>query len=442
MVAMEQTVWSRKRTRRLVYYALGASLVVLFAGWWTGSGALLQSPADRLIAIGRLFGLLATYGVLLEMFLMSRLPLIEKNFDLGETVTWHKLNGYAVLATITGHVVFLLMGYGMQGHLGWWPQFLQFNTQFEEVLSATAGTVVFFGAAAISVQAVRRKLRYEVWHLAHLAMYLAILMAFSHQLQNGGDFIGHTWFSAYWYAIYFFAFATVGYFRFLRPAINYYRHRFKVLEVRQEADTVYSVYITGKDISKFRFEPGQYATWHILSGRLWLEGHPFSFSSQPGGEVIRFTAKATGDFSARIQNLQPGTPIVIDGPRGSFTAERAGSYTVLLVAGGIGITPYIAMIDALLKEGKAVTLLYAIRSAGDMAFRSELDELQQRGLKMRTFIGEQKQRIDRQILEQYAAKSDTVVYVCGPEGMSRAMTETLHTLGLPKRQIITERFAV
>jgi len=431
----------RRTNQRWFYAGLTITLGLLAWGWWAGSAGTLGIPGGRLIGLSRLFGLLATYCILLEVLLMARVPFFERNFDLHDMVDLHRWNGYAILTTISAHLVFVTMGYAAPGHTGLWQQFVQLNVQYQDVFKATLGTSIFVAATALSLQIIRKHLRYELWFWAHLTLYGGILLTALHQPATGGDFVGHFWFTAYWYMWFIAAFGLLAWYRFLLPIVNAWRYQFTVEAVMPEANNVYSVYVSGKNIERFRFEPGQYATWWILAPGMWWQGHPFSFSDPPGQHMLRFTVKASGDFTRHMAGLQPGTRLAIDGPRGSFTTDRAYlADKVVLIAGGIGITPYVSTMQTLLNQGKSVTLLYAVRARADVAFQKELLALQQQGLRVKLFLNEDGQTIDHTALAPFV-QANTALYVCGPDGMSRGLTRILRQLGVPRHSIITERFA-
>jgi len=428
------------KMRRGFYAAVIISLALLMVGWWNVSMHNLGTPSDQLIVIGRLFGLLAAWCIILEIILMSRVPFMEENFDLQDMTDLHKLTGYGILLTISAHVVFLVFGYGLQAHMDIWAQFVTFNTSFEDVFLATVGTAILFSASAISVRVIRSKMRYEVWYVVHLTIYIAILLTFLHQIKTGGDFAGQFMFTAYWYTLYTLAFILWGWYRVLRPFALLVRHQLKISSVVKIALDTYMVTMTGRHIDKLYFKPGQYATWRILSSSTWTEGHPFSISSVPGDSTLSFTVKASGNFTAKIAELQPGTYVLMDGPRGSFTSDRAAdSPVVTLIAGGIGITPYIAMIETLIAEGKHVTLLYAARSTKDIAFANTLKQYAATGLNIRLFLDDNGQRITEDVLT--SVNSNSIVYICGPNSMSKAFSKILRKQGVDHRRIIVERFA-
>ena len=162
-------------------------------------------------------------------------------------------------------------------------------------------------------------------------------------------------------------------FRAGRPIVRCARHRFRIDRIVTESGDVTSVYLTGRQLDRFMFRPGQYANVVFLSKGCWSP-HPFSFSAAPNGQFLRVSIKAAGDFTDRIRELTPGTLTLLEGPLGAFTAaEPRDKY--LMVAGGIGITPIRALIESLAEAGRDIVLVYAVRTANDLVFASELRAL-------------------------------------------------------------------
>jgi ferredoxin-NADP reductase len=155
--------------------------------------------------------------------------------------------------------------------------------------------------------------------------------------------------------------------------------------------------------------------------------------------MLRITAKTNGDFSYKIANLQSGTRVLLDGPRGAFTSKRAEEPSVTLIAGGIGIAPFLAKIPEFLTDHKKVTLLYSVRDSKSFAFRKELEILSRQGLVVHPFITNSGTRIDKRALSK-TVDAHTTVFICGPDAMTSALPKMLVSLGIPKKNIITERF--
>src|SRR5581483_9210568 len=164
-------------------------------------------------------------------------------------------------------------------------------------------------------------------------------------------------------------------FRLVRPLQLYLRHRFHVVQVDRAAAGVMTIWIGGRDLDRFRYRAGQFLIWRFLDRSRWWEAHPFTISTPPGGDYLRLTVRAIGDFTKDIGSLKPGTPVLVEGPFGHFTSSVARSPKALLVAGGIGITPIRALAEAMAEDGGDVVVLYRARHERAVAFRDELDDL-------------------------------------------------------------------
>ena len=130
-----------------------------------------------------------------------------------------------------------------------------------------------------------------------------------------------------------------------------------------------------------------------------------------------------------------------------MSSER--SHGVLLIAGGIGITPLRALLEALPARPGDITLLYRSRRPQDVLFRDELEILaRRRGIAVHYLVGQRgsaampRDPLDaRGIVTLVPDVLERDVYVCGPASMMRATEAALRTLGVPRRQVHAERFA-
>jgi predicted ferric reductase len=204
-------------------------------------------------------------------------------------------------------------------------------------------------------------------------MYAAVGLASLHQL-NGAELTSQRWLAWYWVALYALAIGCVAVFRAGRPILGFARHRFRIDTIVRESHDVFSVYLTGRRLDRFTFRSGQYANVAFLSKGLWAP-HPFSFSAAPNGQFVRVSVKAVGDFTRRIHELTPGTVALTEGPLGTFTVSTSRRDKYLMVAGGIGITPIRALIESLVGAQRDIVLLYAVKTAKDLVFASELRRL-------------------------------------------------------------------
>jgi predicted ferric reductase len=433
----------------IIYAFFGANAVVILAFWWFSSGfEITRTASDAFNGLGRVTGLLGTYLVLWQLLLMGRLPWLERAFGLERMAILHKWNGYLAVGLLLGHGVFQTLGYQLGDGKSVADQLGDFISTYPGLLGAIVSLGLFIGVAVASVTVARRHLAYETWYFIHLYAYLAVLLAFSHQLATGVDFAGNPIFVWYWYLLYAFVLGLIVLYRVVAPLIAYERHRFRVLAVEKEARGVFSIYVAGRELDQFQVEAGQFAIWRFLDAKRWWQAHPFSLSAIPDRRGFRITVKNIGDFTSAVHTLKRGTPVLIDGPFGKFT-ERPSIRKVLLIAGGIGITPIRPLAEEMAQDGFDVRVLYRAHDQGDLVFRKELDSIADtHGVKVDYLLTEGSGR--RTIREgwftpDYLARlvpdiAGRVVYICGPKGMMTSVLDALRQLGVPSKQIRTEVF--
>jgi predicted ferric reductase len=438
--------WSRPR---LVYALFAVNAALIIGLWWASSGFEMgRSGSDFLNGLGRVTGLIGTYLVLWQLLLMARMPWLEHAFGLERMAVLHKWNGYLAISLLLAHGVFQTLGYQLGDGKDVAAQLADFIASYEGLLGAIVALGLFLAVIGVSITIARRRLAYETWYFIHLYTYLAVALAFSHQLATGVDFAGNPVFVWYWYLLYAAVGGALVFYRVAEPLLAYERHRFRVRSVEREARGVFSIYIGGRDLGDFGAEAGQFAIWRFLDGKRWWQAHPFSISAIPDDRQLRITVKNIGDFTSGMHTLKPGTPVLVEGPFGKFT-ERPAASKVLLIAGGIGITPIRPLAEEMAADGFDVQLLYRAHDQGDLVFRKEIDELAARhGVRVVYLLTESgSRRATRDawfrpdtLTSLVPDIAERVVYVCGPAGMLSLVVGSLQALGLPSEQIRTEVF--
>jgi vanillate O-demethylase ferredoxin subunit len=151
--------------------------------------------------------------------------------------------------------------------------------------------------------------------------------------------------------------------------------------------------------------------------------------------VLREPASRGG--SAGMHALQPDAALRIGAPRNQF-ALAAGARRSLLFAGGIGITPILAMAEALAAEGADFTLHHSVRSAAHAAFRDRLHAFAGR-VQWHVDDGPAAQKLDAATAIG-APEPGTHLYVCGPAGYMAWLLDTARALGWPEERLHREHF--
>jgi predicted ferric reductase len=422
-----------------------AGAVTALSLWGVGGVRDIHDAASLLTGLGRVAGLLGAYLVLLQLLLLARLPVLDRLVGFDRLVAWHRVGGFACLALLVSHAVLITAGYTLGDRISLPDEVARLITGYPGVITATAGLVLLIAVAVTSAVVVRRRLRYETWYFVHLYAYLAVALAFSHQLATGTDFVGEPLARAYWYGLYLFTLGVLVVFRLGVPLVRTLRHRLRVERVVEEAPGVVSIEIGGVRLERLRARTGQFFTWRFLTRDHWWEAHPFSLSAAPDGRRLRITVKGVGDFTETLRSIPPGTPVIAEGPFGSFTTATRRRPRVALIAGGVGITPIRALLEDMPGGPGDIAVVYRALREDDVILRAELDELaRRRGAEIHYVVGDHRGgdplSADHllRLVPDIAARD---VYVCGPPGMTEAARATLGRSGVPGRHIFTERFA-
>jgi ferredoxin-NADP reductase len=427
----------------LTLIGLGAATVL--ALWWKDTPPIHDLGA-LLTGAGEILGLLASYGFVVLVALMARLPPLEHGIGADRLSRWHAMGGRYVITLVSGHVAFIVWGYAVAAHESVTGETVTLLTSYPDVLMATVGWFLLLGVAAFSARAARRRVSYETWYYAHLYTYLAMALAFSHQFADGPSFTASLTARIVWSAMYVTVAALIVWYRVLTPLRMAARHRFTVVKVRPEAPGIVSVYITGRDLHLLGAEPGQFFRWRFLARHLAWQSHPYSLSALSGAAMMRITVKARGDHSNSMAGLRPGTRVIAEGPYGAFTPTLSGR-RVVLIAGGVGITPIRAMFAALsTRMPDAITLVYRASHPRDVVFRRELDAIAaDQGASVHYVIGSRARLgydplAARELQSLVPGLHRYEAYVCGPPGMTEAAIASLRDAGIPRRRIHHESF--
>jgi predicted ferric reductase len=424
---------------------------VLITGMWIRHGGLasVADPGGVLTAAGQLTGLYGSFAVLVTLALMARMPWLDQLLSTARIVHWHRWAGTASAVLLVAHTVFITLGYAASAEAGVWSQFWDFVSTYPDVLMATVGLGLLLAVAITSMRAARRRLRYETWYFVHLYAYLGVALGFTHQLAVGTDFVTDPVARAYWVALYVIVAGGIVACRVVAPLYGATRHRLRVSRVQPEADGVVSIYMEGRQLDRLAVSAGQFFLWRFLTRDGWWRAHPFSLSAEPDGRHLRITVEAVGDYSSLLQRVQPGVRVMAEGPYGALTAARRTRRKVLLIAGGVGITPLRALLGELSGHGDDIVLIYRASGWDRVLLHDELDQLAQRpGVTIHYVVGRRGSkelprdplapRPLRRLVPDIRSRD---VYVCGPDGMMTAVRDGLADLGVPGAHVHFERFA-
>jgi len=437
---------------RWTFAALYAASLVVPAIIWNNNHTALTGldSAGLKQAWCRLAGLWAVIVVLWQLLFVSRARKMEQTFGFDRLTRFHHYNGFFAVLLLLLHGSLAIMGHAAKADLTNMEQITDFWKIWKYMQAAMSGQALFLMVTLFSIGIVRRRISYETWHWNHLAGYLALALAFGHQIFHGRDLVDNAGQRYAWIAIQLAAVAILIWGRAVLPVLRSFRHRFRVEKLVKESDDITSVYIAAEGLGSLAPRGGQFVMVRFLAAGFWSQSHPFPLSMPPRNNTLRLTIKSLGDFTARIPNLVPGTRVMIDGPHGIFTARRATGQKVLLIAGGIGITPLRAIVEDLLADKRQVTLLYSARNEKGLALRQELESLTANpDFRLvlilshdETWAGEKGKLDEEKIARLVSNVAEHEVFLCGPPPMMAATRKTLEKLGVHPGKIFTEEFAL
>lgn len=206
----------------------------------------------------------------------------------------------------------------------------------------------------------------------------------------------------------------------------------------------------------FAFLPGQFLTLAVaLAGRTVKRS--FTIASSPAQrDYVEITVKREdlGVVSRYLHDrVQPGELLQVSAPQGRFTFTGTEADSIVLIGGGVGITPLMSVIRALTDHGwtRDIYLLYACRTTAEFVFREELERLQRRHPNLHVvasmtrvegtvWMGARGRLTRELIAESVSDLPRRRIHLCGPPPMMDAIRAILLDLGVPRDQILTEAF--
>lgn len=230
--------------------------------------------------------------------------------------------------------------------------------------------------------------------------------------------------------------------RFVIPLVRSLRHNLKVDQVVVEGPGVVSIVMRGRHLDRLNAQGGQFFSWRFITTGQWWISHPYSLSAAPSEHFMRVTVKDLGDASGAVLKIKPGTRVFFEGPYGTFVASRASRGHIVLVGGGVGITPLRALLEEF-DATKQIDVLYRVGSEEELVFRKELDAIADwRGARVHYLVGNRKEHpMDLgYITKLVPAFGDSDVYICGPTGLVETVRTAAREAGIPRDRFHNEEF--
>lgn len=225
----------------------------------------------------------------------------------------------------------------------------------------------------------------------------------------------------------------------------------EIAEVRQLSDSTLSLTLKGDSLAKLSFLPGQYANIKVPGTD---QHRAYSFSSMPRDKAVSFLIRNVpgGLMSGFLREAaRPGAALSMTGPLGSFYL-RDIRRPVLMLAGGTGLAPFLAMLDKIAADGGSghpIHLIYGVNTDTDLVEQDKLEAFA-RLIPNFTYavvvVSEDSAQPKKGYVTQHIEPAqlndgDVDIYLCGPPPMVEAVAANLRERGVEPASFHYEKFA-
>lgn len=233
-----------------------------------------------------------------------------------------------------------------------------------------------------------------------------------------------------------------------------------------ESDIITSFYLKPADGGPIAsFEPGQYLSFQIsIPGEQHTHMRQYSLSDAPGQDHYRISVKREdspdkpeGKASTFLhRQVKEGDTLLVSAPAGEFVLDRKSDRPVVLIAGGVGLTPLVSMLSTLVRDqpSRPVTFIHAAQNGRVQAMAEHVAALARDHAQVKSYVVlehptdedrarkafHKEGRIDQEWLMSVLPAGDADYYFCGPMPFMRVVRDALRGLGVAPERLRFEYF--
>jgi len=395
---------------------------------------------------GKMLGMAAGLLILLQLPLAGRLKFLDRIFSLPGLIRQHRWHAWAIVLMALIHPLCVLLAEGklmIPLEMRYWPEWVG------------VGLLVVLLAQFICTQWRRPlKIAFHHWLTGHRIAGLTIAaLLIVHVLYVSETFTDNP---PPRQVVVLAAGIFILFWLWARGAgLRARRHPFSVTRVENTGRECTCVEVEPEKGASMSYLPGQFAFVCFAGQRLSREPHPFTLASTPSRPgTIQFAIRHCGDWTRQVDTLAIGDRAYLQGPFGRFShlLHASAQQEVIMIAGGIGITPMLSMLRFMAdhSDPRPITLIWSNRTREHLVFTEEFEHLSAKltGLRrvpiftQHTNGGKPSGQLNRRMLETLLSgcSRGSAVFLCGPPPMMTALTTDLKALGFSARSIITETF--
>lgn len=408
------------------------------------SAADTGSPGAWLNLAGRMTGIWGLSLLLVAAMLCCRVPGFDRPFG-GLTKLWqlHHHLGAAAFLLILAHPLLLALGVvelSLDAAIATLftpaPALLWGWLALVVLMIFMAPTFSFFGEP-----------EYQRWKWLHRLSGITVVLALVHTFMFNRTLPG-LWGQLTWGVFTALTLGAIGW----RWIFSRWRGRqhYRVAKVERTANNVVELSLEPRD-ALLKYEAGQFVYLSPHDPEMVAginEEHPYTLSSSPDEPVLRIAIKSLGDASRALQSIRCETLVSIEGPYGGFfPPPAAATEPELWIAGGIGITPFLARLRHCARQGTGLSahLIYCVQDENRQLYGEELANLVAllpgSQLHFHYFYkeGPLSPGFITSRCPDFVART---AYICGPAPLLELAQQLLRQSGMPAKRIVTEEFVL
>ena len=400
---------------------------------------VFKSPTGGFLEFLQIWsGIMAFVAMTVSLLLSTKLRLINNVFGGLDKSYWiHKLNGYFIALLVLIHFT------KVSGTF-------EKNELFVSTLHREAtnlGNILFWMIiiliAATIVKKIGKKtlLSYGAWKISH-KLFIAVYLGVSfHFLAINKPYAGGSSIDNFMIITAIVGLVSLFYRGF--STINYFDYKISEIETNSE---VTKLVISPVGRKKLTHKPGQFAFLSFPKVVGKKEKHPFTIAKSDVDGSLTFYIKSAGDFTSSLDaHLNRDAKVRVEGPHGKFALAKKSGRRSLWIAGGIGITPFIAFASSNDTQTMQSSLLYVVKSRDQALEVQTFTKLAEANKEFNFNViatSEDGRPTGNTISSLIPADCNEVdVYFCGPTSLRKSVVEHLRASNIKINKMKYEVFA-
>jgi len=395
-----------------------------------------NSTLDVLFMLGQAFGILGFTLFATSLILSARFNFLENIFfGLNKVYERHSQIGQVAFMLMLFHPLLLLgnyRGFSFDGAISFFTPSRDWAINWGIF---SLGLLILLIVLTLYLRP-----KYNIWKWTHKFMGLAFFFGAVHAFMIPSDVAVYMPLRIYVLAVF-----VLGIYSFIYHSVlgHYFVKKYKyiVSAVRVLGGNVTEVLLKPAG-EKLNFTPGQFAFVSFKDKKVSKESHPFSLSSPTSMDEISFTMKVLGDYTSALPELSVGSEALIEGPFGKFSYKDAYSKDQIWIAGGIGVTPFLSMIDSVSREeGYRIDFYYCLKNEKEAVHLEDLKKYENANIRIITHYSDTEGFINADVIKNKSQSFEGKdIFLCAPPVMINSLRKQLRKVGVATDRLHSEEF--